>query len=190
MKKLLVVGLSLFLGLLFFFPVSLVNAQNAGQTQGDVQAPTQEETEEQTKALNAAINALVDRVEKNIQLKEQKWKLKAKTVRKVRSQVAAGTRSAYLKWKSAKGFVEITIYLSSLEEKAHRLFHHRREAIASGIIKELDNIGDEAILVTSGVKMDVSAGVHFRKNKILVDVYASNKDLALLSAPYVIEALD
>jgi hypothetical protein len=192
MKKLIIACLLLmsFLGLLFFSPVSLVNTQDAGKTKDKTQADNQEETEEQTKALNVAINAIVDRVEKNIRSKEPGWKLKTKAIYTVRSQVPPGTRGARLEWKSKKGFVEVGIELYSSDEEAHRLFHFQLEAIARGVFKELSNLGDEAALVTSGVQVDPSAGVYFRKNNILVDVDASNKDLALLCAPYVAEQLE
>ena len=108
----------------------------------------------------------------------------------VRSQVAPGTRVAYLEWKSKKRFVEIEVQLQASAEEANRLFHHKLDAIARGAIKELDNLGDEAALVTSGVKVDPSAGVYFLKNNILIDVLASNRDLALLTAPYVAEVLE
>jgi len=104
--------------------------------------------------------------------------------------VAPGTRVAYLEWKSKKRFVEIEVQLQASAEEANRLFHHKLDAIARGAIKELDNLGDEAALVTSGVKVDPSAGVYFLKNNILIDVLASNRDLALLTAPYVAEVLE
>lgn len=191
MKKLIIACALLlsFVGLLFLLPASLVKTQDVGKSQDNKQAETPEETPEQTQALNVAIDAIVDRVENNILLKEPGSKLKTKTLYKVRSQVAPGTRGAFLKWKTKKGYVSVNISLTESEEGAHRNFHERQDAIALGVIKPIQGIGDEAVVVTSGVK-DPSTGVYFRKGNILVDVYASNKELALRFAPYVVDQLE